>query len=246
MSIISEFTPARGCGTRVKGGIYAEVHLSNDGGIPLMDCIFDPPIRLDFDALGVTSLGTKLLERGGVFHVVDMVGACHYPNVADFVEEALRFGVSRRLSRALDLSKIGPASRLLLAHPRAYIENFSDYAAEWVYSQASTDQHPSPRCPKSLPEHDQVEAPDFCVGAWWQDLEGGVATSRARSVKRQMPSFSYTGFSRPAAVVPKYCPAVFASFPISRLVGISDGPEEDAKTASILSQAKVPTAISES
>lgn len=233
--------PTRGCGTRVKGGIYAEV-LLGEGGLPVEHFLLDPPLVLDFQKLGVAAIGTKLVSRDGVFHVIDMVGASHYPNVADFIEEVRRYGVSRRISRTTDFSKLTPSSRLLLAHPRAFIQNFADYCPDWKFTKEAEAGHPLPRCPKGIPAHDETVPPQFCAGVYWQDVEGGNCAGD-RWVERRMPSFQYTAACRPAGVVPEYRPAVFASFPIHRLVSISDSPETDRANAAIMANSKLPTAV---
>jgi hypothetical protein len=96
--------PVRGCGTRVKGGIYAECKLS-PFGMPIEHFLIDPPNPIP-DDLGLTPVGVKLFERDGVFHILDWVGSAHYKNVADFIEETRNFGASRRLSKSTDFSKL--------------------------------------------------------------------------------------------------------------------------------------------
>jgi hypothetical protein len=235
--------PVRGCGTRVRGGLYAETHLSEDGnGLPIEAFLLDPPLRLDFGKLGVTAIGTKMIERAGVFHLIDLVGSVHYPNVADYIEEVRRFGVSRRLSGSTDFSKLTSESRLLMGHTRGFITNFSEYAADWRHSRDPKPGHPEPRCPKGIVSHDQDEAPVFCAGVYWQDVEGGKSIV-GRKVLRTMPSFSYEGTCRPDDVVPNYECAIFASFPIHRLVGIVDKPAKDAENARILGASSIPSVI---
>src|SRR5579862_2920010 len=87
----------RGCGQRVKGGLYIECGLSA-GGQPLEYFLIDPPQLLDGRALGITPVGTKLIEFGGATHVVDWVGSKSYKGVCDFVEEVRKFGLSRRIA----------------------------------------------------------------------------------------------------------------------------------------------------
>lgn len=212
----------RGCGSRVVGGVYAECGMG-PGGHPLEDFIIDPPAILDSDgfaALGVSPRGVTLLEINGVYHILDWVGSENYPNVADFLEEVRRFGLSRRLPRNLDFAKLTAQSRLLLLHARAYIHNFHEYVwGGWVNIKYN-------RCPTKHPEHGLVEPPLMCAGVWWQDVEGGQPSksnsAHPRLVHRKMPSFSYEAACRPEGVAPLYNTAIFASFPISRLVVIRD------------------------
>lgn len=120
----------RGCGpARDEGGIYAEVGLS-PVGLPLSFFLVDPPIPVSCAALGLTPVGVTLIEREGVTHVLDWVGSTHYPNVADFVEETLLFGLSRRLPQTLDFARLGPLSRIILVHGRAHIDNAWQYAED--------------------------------------------------------------------------------------------------------------------
>ena len=56
---------ARGCGTRKKGGCYAECGLSDDG-LPLEHFLFDPPIVLTKEArdkLGIIDRGVRLFQE---------------------------------------------------------------------------------------------------------------------------------------------------------------------------------------
>jgi len=94
----------RGCGTRCRGGLYAECGMGPNGS-PVENFLMDPPVLLDFARIGVIPRGTHLVERNGATHLFDWIGAESYPNVADFIEEVRRFGLSRRLSPKLDFSK---------------------------------------------------------------------------------------------------------------------------------------------
>ncbi|MBW4554196.1 MAG: hypothetical protein KME35_24300 [Aphanocapsa sp. GSE-SYN-MK-11-07L] len=214
----------RGCGTRKQGGIYFETGLSPYGQT-LEYFIADPPILVD--NWNLSAVGVQLIERQGVTHIVDWVGSKHYPNVADYLEEVRRFGLSRRLAKTLDFSRLTKQTRILLVHARAWVENFTEYRA-WT-------------CPKDLAHHlpdvlrQEPEADKrMCAGVWWQDIEGGISqTGDPLQVKREMPSFSYSGRCRPEGVKPQYRPAIFASFPCSRLVVVKgQGFEESYQRAS--------------
>lgn len=199
----------RGCGTRVKGGVYAEIPLGKHG-LPLEDFLLCPPVVVDAAALGISNIGVKLIERDGIWHIFDVVGKQHYPNVMDFVEEARRFGISRRLSTSLDFSKLTCDSRLILMHDRAHIDNYHLYRG-------------SHQCPKERTGHDHDPLPEMCISLWSQDLIEGVSIEEdGRKVKRVMPSFEYEGYSRPPEVIPKYNLAIFGSFPIPKLVVVND------------------------
>jgi hypothetical protein len=247
-SIMNNATPvARGCGSRERGGVYAEVGFSENGS-PLEDFLLDPPELLDVAKLGISPRGTTLIPHGKLFHLVDWVGSKFYPNVADYLEEARRFGISRRLAKNLDFSKLTPGSRIILLHSRAYVEpaSFKGFADSWNYREQEMEGHPRPRCPKCIEAHDQEEAPALCAGFFWQDIEGGAPVEgqpNPRLVEVSMPSFSYHAYARPDGHVPDYRPAAFASFPISRLVGIRDTAAVDEDTRRVLSKSTLPTEL---
>jgi len=211
----------RGCGRRKRGGIYGECGLSR-WGRPLEDFLMDPPVLVDPPALGVSPIGVTLIEdpATGSTHIVDWVGEEHYPNVCDLLEETRRFGLSRRLPRTLDFGRLDAHSRILLVHRRAGVVDVAPYADDW--------RRP---CPKALAEHaDPPRAPSVCAGVWWEEVVGGDPVEEApagspadpRRVRRSMPSLRYLARRGPDGATPTYAPAIFASFPISRLVVIRD------------------------
>jgi hypothetical protein len=210
----------RGCGTRKRGGIYGECGLS-PWGQPLEAFLMDPPVPVDPAGLGLSPIGVTLLNdpATGATHILDWVGEEHYPNVCDALEEIRRFGLSRRLPRTLDFSRLDAHSRILLVHRRGLLADVSAYASDWRRS-----------CPKALPEHaDPAHAPSLCAGIWWEDVSGGEEDAAPegqpadpRRIRRTMPSFSYVARAAPPGVAPAYAPAIVASFPLSRLVVIRD------------------------
>lgn len=201
----------RGCGRRKAGGAYAELGLAA-GGMPLEDFLMDPPWPVE-GLPNVSAVGITLYERDGVTHILDWVGSQHYLNVADFVEEVRRYGLSRRLPESTPFERITPESRLLTIHARARIENAKEYRP--VLEDA---KHP---CPKRNPLHEDGGDP-VCIGLCWQDVEGGEGPEATRAVKRKMPSFTYTALRRPEGVEPEYRAAVFASWPLSRIAVVKD------------------------
>jgi hypothetical protein len=111
---------ARGCGdSRQAGGIYACCGLSPVGS-PIENFLVDSPIPIDKNDYGLSSKGTTWLEKDGVWHLLDIVGENYYPNVADFVEEARRMGISRRLSGKLEFERLTKDSRIILLHRRVW------------------------------------------------------------------------------------------------------------------------------
>ncbi len=158
----------RGCGEREPGGVYAECGLSPFGS-PLEHFLFDPPLPL--------SEGMDLVNKPRVYQRVDpasgeavldpqtnepiydlliWVGAEHYPEAPDYIEETRRLGASRRLNPQMDLSKLTRKSRMLLAHPHAIIVH-------------GLDLIPPQRCRKHIPYHDQT----FFESVFQDDLEEG-------------------------------------------------------------------------
>ncbi len=124
----------RGCGERTPGGVYIECGLSPVGR-PFADFLIDPPLALPA-GLGKETLANKPQlwtdPDTGAVHLVIWIGEEHYPYLADFVEEAKRAGISRKLSPHLlerpDFGRISLASRMILAHPRVRNPRWLDQA----------------------------------------------------------------------------------------------------------------------
>ena len=246
--MFSDSPITRACGRRIRGGIYAEVHLS-EHGLPIEYFIVDAPIAVDPAQLGLAAVGVQLIKlkgtdakspsaSDGVHLIFDVVGQEFYPYPADYVEETRRMGASRRLPANLDFSKLGPDSRLVLIHARALIENFSVYP-----------QPPQLNCPKGIARHSHAPLPEMCAGLWWHDLpdqpdeaaalvdqpSGGeidthdeqLAMNRAQvafSVLRRIDGGTqYYGHHRPLGVIPSYRHGIFLSLPISNLAVIQGG-----------------------
>lgn len=213
----------RGCGLRREDGVYCECGLSPYGS-PLETFVLDPPIPLPSD-VDVSPLGVTLVEGNGVTYIIDWVGGEYYPSVADFLEEVRRAGLSRRLPKNLDFSRLSEKSRILLVHARAGIENWREYPERI---------HPCPRG-----NHKTTE---FCAGLWWEDVEGTHDMEPDGLATRDMPSFSYQARTRPPDVPPDYEPMFFASFPISRLV-VVNGENAEKIAAAIQKSTKLEVAV---
>jgi hypothetical protein len=151
----------RGCGTREPGGAYLAVPLG-PGGSPVEAFLIDPPTAVDARALGLAAVGTTMIERDGITHVLDVVGREHYPTVAGFVDEARRLGVSRRISKTAAFWRLTRDSRLLLLHPHALIANAAEFPATGI------------RCPCEIPEHQAEGFSDMCARLWWQEPLAGA------------------------------------------------------------------------
>lgn len=219
---------SRACGRRIRGGVYAETRLSQDG-LPIEYFIVDPPVPVDLNELGLASVGVQLIEINGIHHIFDVVGQEFYPYPADYIEETRRLGASRRLPANLDFTRLEPGSRLVLIHARAVIENFTDYP-----------QPPNVECPKGIYPHSLSPLVEVCAGLWWHDLplpdrlsdrtpghetagHGDQQDENEQVLRRIEGGTEYRGHPRPEGVVPSYRHGVFLSLPISNLAVIQGG-----------------------
>jgi hypothetical protein len=232
--------PARMCGaTRVAGGIYWETYSgwgvlspAQHTSATMREAMrqrramvsLDPPVRIDPEALGLQAVGVKMIERNGVYHLLDWVGTSHYPNVADFVEEAANIGISRRMPNNLRFDLLTPESRLLLVHEKAWLDGRS---VIWEYV--------NPSCPSGVRTHGPLRTEEagiipMCVRYWWNDLDQNTGTpvnEGGREVIRVLPcGASYTGWRRGAGLgvgdLPLRKPAIFASVKLERLALVRD------------------------
>jgi hypothetical protein len=154
----------RGCGSRQPGGAYLAVSLG-PGGLPVEHFLVDPPVAVDAGSLGVIAVGTTMIERDGVSHVLDVVGCEHYPTVAAFIDEARRLGISRRIAKTAEFSRLTRDSRLLLLHPHADIANALEFPA-------------GRRCPCEVDEHLSERFSGMCARLWWEEPLGPAAQRR--------------------------------------------------------------------
>lgn len=141
---MSEST-ARGCGERAENALYVCV-AESPLGMPIEYFLVDPVVAFEGKILRSPML---IRDRFETVHFALGIGKMYYPFVSDFVEEARRVGVSKRVPRNFDPSVLTPAkSKFLLIHPRA-IPQF-DY-----------DLRDMNNCPKNLKE------PHRCIGHLW-------------------------------------------------------------------------------
>jgi hypothetical protein len=89
----------------------------------------------------------------------------HYPTVAAFVDETRRMGVSRRISRTADFSRIAPESRLLLLHAHADVANAPEFET-------------AGSCPCAVAEHLVAGFSGMCARLWWDEPLGPAARHR--------------------------------------------------------------------
>jgi hypothetical protein len=216
----------RGCGTRVAGGAYIVCPLAKEG-VPIERTLIDPPIEIT-EEMGLSPIGMKYMpptETRPYGLLLDWVGSKHYPNVADFVEEVRRFGMSRRISASFDFSQIAPGTKHVLVHSRAVIENSADYwAAEGSHHDCPKGASQDSASQAVATEHNADDYQAMCAQLWYQDLEGGTATLGNRYVEREMPGgFSYCGNKRPDGVTPKYIAGMFMALPVVRIEVVAAG-----------------------
>jgi hypothetical protein len=130
----------RGCGKRKAGGVYVECGLVPPGyGRPFTDFLLDPP-QPPPEGVDLVNKVQTWQDAAGVHHLLVWIGAEHYPYLPDFIEEARRFGISRRIRGNFDFSLLTTASRMLLIHPSAINPS-------WQF------QAPAALCPKNNVAH---------------------------------------------------------------------------------------------
>jgi hypothetical protein len=237
----------RGCGYREQGGAYVECGLDEDGA-PVEEFLIDPPVEYEPD----TKIGQELVKRHGTVHVFDWIGSTHYPYTADFVEEVRRYGLSRRISTNLDVSRFSADSRIICIHARARFEGVDEDPAV-TYGDGPVP--PEKRCakyaqadtPSEKAAQAHLEYPTAaCTMKWWWDAPPDDKDSER--MHRTVASFGYSPVY--GVDMPEPVPAVFASFPISNVCVIraDDGSHEE--TAQQMSDklpddANIPLIISE-
>lgn len=248
MTAITGNSKARGCGgSRTKGGIYFESN-GVDGGLPL-ECFFvDPPIKVDLDELGISPIGTHLIEQNGVWNLLDVVGSEHYGDVADFIEEGRRLGFSRRssLRRPEDYAKLTRESKHLFIHRRAFIENFEIFKGVQLMEAGL-------KCPRGKEEHN-LRA-EMCACLWYADVADGFVAfdedkqfaaheeTVLRGYKELPCGDKYKCYQSKADLLDRqYHYAVFLSLPISRIVLVDPDGEFQEKLG-LLKNAELPVEV---
>jgi hypothetical protein len=231
----------RRCGSgRNAGAIYNSID-SDQYGQPLPHFLFDPPQVMRLEDLGLTSIGTRVVDFGGAYHICDVVGQESYPFVPDFLEEANAFGFSRLLQKNLDWSKLTSASRHLLLHAKASIVKPEPVFQERVITPFNWSTGGCPK-PEENPTHHTVELAysldnniplTSCLGLCWETMK----PARGERIEdRIFTRQGVPGVKFQAAVAPEGIEAVefeiaaFAWLPV-RLEVIYDhayGTHEDA------------------
>lgn len=223
---------SRMCGeARQEGGIYME----NGGGSSALEEFLLCPSRKIPDSVNVPARGVFVFELNGKKHVIDMIGMNSYPWPVIWLEETRIGGVSRRVKPEV-AGQLEEGSMMLIAHRRAYIDNFQDYSH--VYS-----------CPINKEIHQEPkEIEDLCVSYFWEDLEMNkslmtlysetpeykdkdIYEKRGYALERMVrfnhPERPFFLHLREKQITPQYYErgAIFAIFPITRftIVKARDG-----------------------
>jgi hypothetical protein len=225
----------RRCGYRKPGKAYfvVEVDPLLKVGLPILYFLQDPPEPIDMSMIsmqGVTVLprvaGFDIetmkpqyaVDAAGqvVYDVYDYVGG-DYPNVVDFIEEAVEQGVSRLTPRTSDFSNIGMDSEYRLVHPRAIIVDPKPFFEDRVETGRE-------KCPKNIPEHiDPSEEwlelfVQTCAGLWWECVIEYDGTGQGRLVKRHTADGQrHFLAARPPVANPEVAPGIFMRLPIGKL-----------------------------
>lgn len=233
----------RGCGVRQPGGVYLECGTSDEGS-PIEDFLLCPPIPVEPETFGITPLGVTITEFAGAHHVMDWVGSSHYPNVADFVEETRRQGLSRRIAKTSDFSLLTDKSRIFLLHASAIITNREEFwAALWPGEPEAFVSPTLYGCPRDVPEHvgnrirltqKKGDAIPMCAAFWYDDVRGGEDVEDGddpRDTLRAMPSFTYRARRAPETVITEHQLGIFMSLPIHRIVVVRDAAGGDHEAA---------------
>jgi hypothetical protein len=237
----------RGCGFRAAGGVYLTMP-TGPVGHPIECFLLDPCQQIGADLLGLSPIGVSLFEdANGITHVMDWIGAENYPNVADFIEETRRHGVSRRVAKTLDFARLSVGSRLFAAHSRALIQNPGDWYDG--VSEEDVEWHPCPahtaysHCGRGLATPHLLQPHvngGTCARLWWHDVTGGEVSDDG-TYYRTIGSTTYAAQERPEGVTPVYELALFGAFPIAQIEVVADreaGTHESAMIQS--SQARLP------
>jgi hypothetical protein len=211
-------TGERECGSRVEGGTYAVVPTSPNG-TPIDNFLLCKPMIINREEYNLSNVGVRLVDveqvcslcagdpkfsKGvltcdlcfglgteTVTHIFDIVGQEYYPNVADFVEEARRLGISRRLEleTANEYARLTPRSRLFLLHHRAGILNPKNILTQM--QETERERLYRAGCPKGLAIHSRKQKeigddwinyvsaeafnPPGCSALYWNVLEEGAS-----------------------------------------------------------------------
>jgi len=131
-------TKQRACGSRKQDALYIKVEQSSDG-LPIESFLLDPAPKWSGDVPLRSPMLVKADDKD-YNHVILGVGENNYPTVPDFVEEARKMGVSKRIPRNFDFSQVTKGkSRLILMHPKT--KPMFDYDIERECPRQPEEEH---------------------------------------------------------------------------------------------------------
>ncbi|MBZ9715606.1 hypothetical protein [Deinococcus multiflagellatus] len=218
---------ARECGPgRTAGSIYAECGLSLTG-MPLEQFLHDPPVPVDPAQLGLSAQGVStIVDERGIKHLIDLVGAAHYPYPADFIEEARVMGVSRKVPRTVDLTGLTGASLLILVHAKGSVVNAQAVSADSGLLCPNARHRPG----------------DDCAGLHWvvPEPSGGLTHRSLKSGPYELTP------RRTGLPTPMFQHALFMAVPITAMTVIAnhDGSVDEAAHKAV-SRAGVPVSVAQ-
>jgi len=206
-----------GCGLRRQGKVYMysdmRKHLEK---YPFGYFLYDPPILIEDTAeWGICPQGISYIQKDGIYHAVDWIGANNYPNASDILEEAFQTGGSGLVPLNVQLNKLTCGkSRRLLVHPRGYLNNNQIYKKEYK----KLDRIPTCFRPKNSQHHKSVLSSEPCASLHWQVVEGGTPNRQdARYVSRTVGSTTYDAVSPLDNEKPDFSLAIIGWLPIDEL-----------------------------
>lgn len=183
----------RGCGKRRPGGLYICSELS-PFGVPIENLIIDPPLEHE----GKLARAPIIFEKNGINHLLFWVGEEHYPYPSDFIEEARRFGVSKRISISFPIEKLEEGSMMFFIHSKAIIDGY--------------EALPQPEyCPKNNTQH--LNNAEHCLGHVYQ-----LAPSTNGS-HRQIGDTVYQVYPAEESTTKnlRYKPGIFLRMPVTNI-----------------------------
>lgn len=228
----------RGCGkARQAGGVYLETGFS-EYGAELEEFLIDPVVQINPYEIGLSPRAPLLFQSNtsaNSYHVFDWVGAEHYPNAVDFLEEVRRMGLSRRCELSdREYNLLSPESRIMVVMADTWIEPDAIIRCNQRFLDMRKVGYRWEKCPQEFHFRD---TPDTCAGWHWHTIRGKVTSHPDYSpfldteyVTREMPWGSYNGatpFPELDAAMKK--PGVIACFPIGRIAVVKDNEDNTHK-----------------
>lgn len=156
----------RGCGKRVKGGLYA-CCATSPYGEPIEHFLIDPPTPYNGEPFRAPTVeGSDLIF---------WVGKEYYPYCPDFIEETRLYGISKRIPLGgINLEQFLPfKTRMFFVHPRAVVDVME----------------PVIKCPKGKAEH--LEGKDRCINALYYFIKKADLSPSENGYSRTIGSVTY-------------------------------------------------------